>query len=152
MVARHFTALIPDSAARMLEEQRLGYVATVSEDNTPNLSPKGTILALDSHNIAFADIRSPQTIRNIRTNSAVEINVVDPISRRGYRFKGTAIVLTEGKKFADMLEMYRKRRIQSAIRSIVVVRVDFVAEITSPLYDLGFTESEVRERWKNRLS
>jgi len=143
--------LIPDSAAQMLEEQRLGYVATVSDDNTPNLSPKGTILALDTHNIIFANISSPQTIKNIRTNSAVEINVVDPASRKGYRFKGIASVLTSGKKFAEILEIYKKRNVQSVIKSIVIVRVDFVAEITSPLYDLGFTESEIKELWKKRL-
>lgn len=68
--------------------QRLGYVATVNPDGTPNLSPKGTTTVWDDGHLVFADIRSPQTVANLRTNAAVEINVVDPILRKGYCFKG----------------------------------------------------------------
>ena len=38
----------------------------------------------------FADLASPGTIEDLATNPHVEINVVDPILRKGYRFKGTA--------------------------------------------------------------
>jgi hypothetical protein len=44
----------------------------------------------------FADIASPGTIRNLKRNPAVEINVVDIFQRRGYRFKGRALILTPG--------------------------------------------------------
>jgi hypothetical protein len=35
----------------------------------------------------FAHISSPQTIANLRASPAIETNVVDPILRRGYRFR-----------------------------------------------------------------
>ena len=38
--------LTPDMK-RVIAEQRLAFVATVCPDGTPNLSPKGTIAALD---------------------------------------------------------------------------------------------------------
>jgi hypothetical protein len=44
---------------RLIEEQRLGFVATAAPDGTPNVSPKGTFVALDDRNIAFGKIRSP---------------------------------------------------------------------------------------------
>jgi len=56
---------------RMLDEQKLGFVATVCPDGTPNLSPKGTCVALDDGRLAFADIRSPRTIENLRLNPAL---------------------------------------------------------------------------------
>lgn len=142
---------IPDGAAALLDDLRLGYVATVSEDNTPNLSPKGTIFALDARHLVFADIRSPHTVRNIRRNPAVEINAVDPISRRGYRFKGTATLLEGGAELDALREMYRNRGLRSRIGLVVKVLVSSVAEITSPLYDLGMSESEIREIWRRRL-
>ena len=40
----------------------------------------------------FADIASPQTIRNLLVNPHVEINVVDPIVCKGWRFRGTGTV------------------------------------------------------------
>jgi hypothetical protein len=81
---------------RVVVEQRLAFVATVCPDGTPNLSPKGTISVWDDVHLVFADIRSPGTITNFRKNPAVEINVVDPFARKGYRFKGTGQVIVDG--------------------------------------------------------
>src|SRR5512147_3164519 len=62
---------------------------------TPNLSPKAS-LTVRNGVLYFADIASPRTILNLKRNSAVEINVVDIFQRRGYRFKGRALILTPG--------------------------------------------------------
>jgi hypothetical protein len=35
----------------------------------------------------FADIASPGTMRNLRSNPFIEINLVDPFLRHGFRFK-----------------------------------------------------------------
>jgi predicted pyridoxine 5'-phosphate oxidase superfamily flavin-nucleotide-binding protein len=70
----------------------LSFVATVNEDGTPNLSPKAS-LTVRSGVLYFADIASPATVRNLKRNPAVEINVVDIFERRGYRFKGQASIL-----------------------------------------------------------
>jgi len=72
-----------------LNTHKLGYVATVSSDGKPNLSPKGTIIPWSEHLLAFANIRSPDTMMNLKNNSFVEINVIDPLSRKGYLFTGT---------------------------------------------------------------
>ena len=77
---------------RVVEEQQLGFIATVCPDGTPNLSPKGTTAVWDDDHLIFADISSPTTIANLRHNAAIEINIVDMLSRKGYRFKGTATI------------------------------------------------------------
>ncbi|MBK9940713.1 MAG: pyridoxamine 5'-phosphate oxidase family protein [Kouleothrix sp.] len=38
---------------RLLDEQRLGFVATVCPDGTPNLSPKGTTIVWDDDHLVF---------------------------------------------------------------------------------------------------
>src|SRR5207249_6992589 len=81
---------------RVVPEQRLGFVATVCPDGTPNLSPKGTTAVWDDDHIVFADIRSPSKVSNLRRNPSTEINLVDPMVRKGYRFKGVASALKEG--------------------------------------------------------
>jgi uncharacterized protein len=100
---------ITEDMRRVVEEQRLGFAATVCPDGTPNLSPKGTTTVWDEDRLIFADIRSPRTVENLRRNPAIEVNVVDPISRKGYRFKGTAAVLTEGDRFDEAIRFYRER-------------------------------------------
>lgn len=119
--------ILTPAMQRMVREQRLGYVATVCPDGTPNLSPKGTTTVWDDHHLVFADIHSPGTVANLRHNPAVEINVVDPIVRKGYRFKGTAEVLTDGPLFEAIRDFYRDQGVrdpQRRIRAIVLVKVE----------------------------
>ena len=134
---------------RLVEEQRLGYVATVCPDGTPNLSPKGTLAVWDERHLVFADICSPGTVANLRANPAVEINVVDPFARRGYRFKGTAAVLTEGPGFDAAVDFFRARGTRSPIRSVVMVAVERALPMLSPAYAAGATEAAVRGRWES---
>lgn len=139
--------LTPDMQ-RVVEEQRLGFIATVCPDGTPNLSPKGTTAVWDGDHLVFADIRSPRTIANLRHNPAIEINVVDPFVRKGYRFKGRGTVLAGGPLFEELLAFFRRRGVTSPIRSIVLVAVERALPLISPAYDGGATEAEVRQRWE----
>ena len=131
-----------------MQEQRLGFAATVCLDGTPNLSPKGTTAVWDDHRLIFADIRSPHTLENLRRNPAIEVNVVDHVSCKGYRVKGTGAVLTEGDRFGEAVAFYRERGVANEIRSVVLVEVERALPLTSPAYVLGATEEEVRERWE----
>jgi predicted pyridoxine 5'-phosphate oxidase superfamily flavin-nucleotide-binding protein len=132
----------------VVRQQRLAFVATVCADGTPNLSPKGTIAVWDDDHLAFANIRSPQTVSNLGRNPAVEINVVDPMVRKGYRFKGTATVLEAGALYDEVTGFFRARGVSNPFREVVVVKVERALPVTSPAYDLGLSEAEVRARWE----
>jgi predicted pyridoxine 5'-phosphate oxidase superfamily flavin-nucleotide-binding protein len=137
---------------RLVREQRLGFVATVASDGGPNLSPKGTTTVWDDDHLVFADLRSPQTVANLRTDPRIEINVVDPIRRKGYRFKGTATILDRGPRFAEAIAFFEGgnepiANARQRIRSVVLVKVERALPLTSPAYDLGLTEEQVVERW-----
>jgi uncharacterized protein len=131
--------IISEEMTRVVREQRLGYAATVCPDGTPNLSPKGTTAFWDADRLIFADIRSPRTVENLRHNPAIEVNVVDPISRKGYRFKGTGTVLTEGDLFDEALEFYRERGVQGEIREVGAGLLP-AANAVRALDELGLSE------------
>jgi uncharacterized protein len=138
---------------RVVIEQSLGFVATVTPDGRPNLSPKGTTTVLDASHLMFADVASPQTVANLTVNPNVEINVVDPIVRKGYRFKGTAVVHTSGEGFDEALAVFRQRGFttkRERIRSMVVIEVTDAAPLVSPAYDDGTAEDVIVERWLQR--
>ena len=135
---------------RVVLEQRLGFVATVTADGRPNLSPKGTTTVFDESHLMFADIASPGTVDNLASNPNVEINVVDPIVRKGYRFKGVGAVHKSGEMFERALVVLRERGSTTArerIRSIVIVEVTDAAPIVSPAYDDGTSEATITARW-----
>ena len=144
--------MITEKIGKFVSQQKLGFVATVSPNGTPNLSPKGTISVLDENTLAFANISSPQTIENLEKNPSIEINIVDPFSRRGYRFKGMAKIISDGEEYNKILLSYKQNGVKTTIKSIVIVNVKQILEVTSPLYDVGYTEEELRIKWKKYYS
>jgi len=137
---------------RVVTEQRLGFVATVCPDGTPSLSPKGTTAVWDDEHLVFANIRSPGTLANLRRNPSVEVNVVDPFLRKGYRFKGLASILESGPVHEQALAFYARRGSPvAAIREVVLIRVQSAQAIDSPAYDRGMTEADVLARWESHF-
>ena len=132
---------------RVVDEQRLSFVATVNPDGTPNLSPKGSMRVWDDHHLVFGDIRSPDTVRNLELNPATEINVVDPISRKGYRFRGAAEILRAGALYDRVLAFLEESGVSGAVGAIVLVRIEKASPVISPAYDSGASEEEIRATW-----
>jgi predicted pyridoxine 5'-phosphate oxidase superfamily flavin-nucleotide-binding protein len=129
-------AILTDDMKRVVREQRLGFYATVCEDGSPNLSPKGSTFVLDDHHLFFAEVRSPQTVANIRRGSLVEVNVFDPAGRRGYRFKGPAAIHeARTSRFAEGVERLRDTGspLADRVRAIVVVEVREARALASPV-------------------
>lgn len=144
-------AILTEPMKRLVRRQRLAFVATVCRDGTPNVSPKGTVSVWDDEHLVFADIRSPGTVANLAHNAAVEINVVDWLSRKGFRFKGRAAVHASGSEFERGLAFYAAQGMSDApdrIRAIVLVTVERAAPLTSPGYLRGTSETEMRAQWR----
>ena len=115
-------SVLTEDMKRLVREQRLGYVATVSPDGSPNVSPKGSMTVLDEDTLVFADIESPHTIRNLASEPRTEINVVDPLTRKGYRFRGRGTVLHAGVASWNALAMYREEGADvRRIRAVVII-------------------------------
>lgn len=139
---------------RQMVDEGLGFVATVNADGTPNLSPKGTLAAWDDQHLVFADIASPNTSANLERNPAVEVNVVDTLIRRGYRFAGTAVVHRGGTVFEEGVQFYEDRgtvQARDRIRAVVVIAITKARQLRSPAYTLGTTEEELRTTYRSLL-
>jgi hypothetical protein len=134
---------------RIVAEQKLGFVATVNADGTPNLSPKGTMQVLDDEHLVFAEIRSPGTMANIARSPAMEINFVNPFSRKGYCFKGTARAVAKGTpEFTTLVARYPASLLVERYRGFVVMRVTAAAPLISPAYDAGANEPDLRQHYR----
>jgi predicted pyridoxine 5'-phosphate oxidase superfamily flavin-nucleotide-binding protein len=146
-------AIFTDDMKRMVAHLRLCYVATVTPDGKPNLSPKGSLKVWDDEHLVFADIASPVTIRNLEANPAIEVNLVDPILRRGYRFKGRAVVLRNGPEFTFVAdELWTKEGRQYPVNGVVKIKVEEAFPVLSPAYTFNdnVLEEKVKEIWLER--
>ena len=143
--------LTPDMK-RVVREQPLGYVATATADGMPNVSPKGTFFVVDDATIAFAEIRSPATVRNLKANPRIEVNFIDPFVRKGYRFAGTAKIIERGEGSFDELLKLSGSSLAPRVRAIVLISVAKALPLVSPAYDDGTaTEDNIRRSWTTRL-
>jgi predicted pyridoxine 5'-phosphate oxidase superfamily flavin-nucleotide-binding protein len=148
--------ILTDDMKRLVDEQKLAFHATVRPDGSPNLSPKGSTRVWDDDHLFFADICSPQTVANIRAGSLIEVNVVDPFVRKGYRFKGRAVIHEPGAPvFAEGVERMRAdgSKLTGRVKAIVMIEVRDAAALVSPAYDDGATtEAEMLETQRARFA
>lgn len=124
-----------------------GSVATVNKDGTPSVSPKATFVVLDDTTIAYGNIRSPRTSANLRTNPGIEVCFTDIVHRKALRVTGTGETISLVDATPEMHEAFSAgwKDYKERMSSFVVIRISAVEDITSPAYDIGLTETELKE-------
>jgi len=143
--------MITDDMRAIVQVAHLCFAATVTPDGKPNLSPKGTIRVWDDRHLFFLDIASPGTRANLEHNPWMEINVVDQLSRRGYRFFGRASVLREGPVHAEAIRrVFAQEGHTYPVNGVVLIEVQRAEPLVSPGYAHIATEVEMREAWRTR--
>ena len=81
----------------------LCWLATVSAENVPNVSPKEIFNYYKADRIIVANIASPQTVRNIKKNENVCVSFMDILVQKGFQVKGKAkIIKKTDSEFQEM--------------------------------------------------
>lgn len=143
--------ITPDMTA-VIEATHLCFAATVTADGRPNLSPKGTISVWDETRLFFLDIASPGTRTNLDHCPWIEINVVEQLSRRGYRFFGPAELHFESSPIYTeaVRRVYRDTPPLLPVSAVVLITIERVAPLLSPAYWRVDDETALRQIWRSR--
>lgn len=145
-----------NAAARTLIQRfPLGFVATVTAEGAPSLSPKGTFLVLDDSTIGFAHIRSPGTVENLSHRAEAEVNFIDQWTRKGVRIFGKTETHERGSpRFMALFPKWEEAHPTLAHRvdAIVTISCDRVKPLTTPPYDDGATEEEMIALYKVKFA
>jgi predicted pyridoxine 5'-phosphate oxidase superfamily flavin-nucleotide-binding protein len=143
--------ILDEDMRAIIAAQRLCFAATVTPDGRPNLSPKGTIGVWDDEHLFFCDIASPGTRQNLEANPWIELNVVDAISRRGYRFFGSATIHTEDEIYKKATaSLFPEEGSNYRVHSVILVSVERALPLISPGYEHVRDEWEMRTLWRER--
>ncbi len=147
--------MITPEARRIIRDFPLGIVATITPEGRPAASPKGTFLVLDGTTIAYGDIRSPGTRRNLLKTPMAEVVFVDTFRRKGVRLSGnTEIVEGESVRFNTLKTQWIDTwgDLANRIKSIVLIHVDHAAPLSTPPYDDGATEAEMIDLYRAKYA
>lgn len=136
----------------VIQSAHLCFAATVTPDGRPNVSPKGTIRVWDDTHLFFLDIASPGTRANLAHAPWLELNVVEQLSRRGYRFAGRAtLYFPASSVYAEgVRRVYDNTLPADPPTAVVLLTVERAAPLLSPAYWGGNDETAIRVLWRDR--
>lgn len=129
--------ILNDDILASIDSSVLCWLASVSSDGQPNVSPKEIFVAWNDK-LLIAQIASPQTVRNIRENHRVCVSFIDVFVQKGYQLKGSAEI------FSRTMDGFQQRHDalyslsgpDFPFASLIEVTVDSVKAIEAPRYKL----------------
>ena len=141
--------MLTQEMEKLIKENTIGLFATVTPDGYPAVSPKATTIVLDSTHLAFIDLRSPKTKRNIKANPFVELNYIDVFRRQACRIKGKATYIEiDDKTFDGMSKNFTAwTSLFEKAKGVFVVEILNAQKILSPAYDDGADEELLKAEW-----
>lgn len=121
---------------KSMEESILCWLATVSNDGMPNVSPKEMFVPYGEDCVLVANIASPQSVRNIESNSAVCMSFIEVFKQKGFKLRGSASLVEQtDSDFKPLLkELHRLGGESFPVRSIIKIAVEAVEPIIAPSY------------------
>jgi len=119
-----------------IDKSILCWLATVSSDNIPNVSPKEIFNYFGTDKIIIANIASPQTVKNIRHNENVCLSFIDILVQKGLQVKGKAKIVGKGDTdYAEMEKILIKMTSGNfPFSTITVITIAQVKPIVAPSY------------------
>lgn len=125
-----------------INESVLCWLATANEKGEPNVSPKEMFISNGTNHILIANIASPESVRNIYSNSSVCLSFIDVFKQKGYKVKGSAKVIEKHNDEFQSKELVLRTLggEKFKIKSIIEILVSNVSPIIAPSY-LMFPET-----------
>ena len=145
------SAILTDDMRAVVQAAHLCFAATINLDGRPNLSPKGTIRVWDDRHLFFLDIASPGTRANLQHSPWIELNVIDQLSRRGYRFLGQAALHVADAVYAEATQRVSTEEGHTyQVAAVILISVERALPLLSPGYWHIADEATMRETWRER--
>jgi len=143
--------ILSEDIKKSINTSVLCWVATVSKENMPNVSPK-EIFTYHKNSIIIANIASPQTIKNIKHNQNVCVSFIDVLVQKGYQLKGKATIVSKSDNIFNELaiDLLKMTGDKFPFNEIININIESAKPIIAPKYILypETTEAEQIESAK----
>ena len=137
--------MLDQTVKKYIDACVLCWLATVDDQNQPNVSPKEIFTHRSDDTLLIAHIASPNSVQNIRKQPAVCVCFVDVFVQKGFKLNGSAAIIEPGdphfeKDLEPLLALFPYRAL---IKAVIKITVKQVTPILAPGYYLfeGATET-----------
>ncbi len=119
-----------------VDESVLCWLATANAEGEPNVSPKEMFVSYGDEMLLIANIASPKSVANIKTNPSVCVSFIDVFKQKGFKLIGRAKIIERTEKdFKSMLEALHKLGGEAfPVNSIIAVAIERSEPIIAPSY------------------
>ena len=130
--------MISNEVKKCIEKSVLCWLATSNGRNEPNVSPKEIFTFKDDKTLLIANVASPNSVNNIKDNPNVCVSFVDVFVQKGFKLKGTAILIDKGdsdymEKVKPLTDLFTN---EFPIRTVIEIDIKKVDIIQAPSYFL----------------
>lgn len=128
--------MINEEVRESIKRSVLCWLATVSSDNEPNVSPKELFMEYGNDSIIIANIASPQSEKNIIENDKVCVSFIDIFVQKGFQIKGSASIYRSSHEAYNDMKIGLESMTQGKfpIQSIIHIKVERIKPILAPSY------------------
>lgn len=119
-----------------IEESVLCWLATTNDSGQPNVSPKEMFTTHGEHHILVANIASPNSVGNIKTNPKVCVSFIDIFKQKGYKIHGEAnLVEASDPAFESKVTLLKNSEgDEFPVKGIIEIKVKSISQIIAPSY------------------
>jgi uncharacterized protein len=130
--------MIGTEVKQYIDKSVLCWLATVSSQNEPNVSPKEIFTYQGDNIFLIANVASPNSIENIKENANVCVSFVDVFVQKGFKLKGTAVLIdNQDQRFKEKVKPLTDLFTDEfPIKSVIEITVTKVDTIKAPSYFL----------------
>lgn len=128
--------MLTEEIRNSIKESVLCWLATADENGCPNVSPKEMFMAFEEDKVLIANIASPESVKNIKSNPNVCVSFVHIFKQKGFKLAGEAqIIEGENPSYSKLKEeLYSLGGRDFEIKSVVQVTISKVSSIVAPSY------------------
>ncbi|MGQ7830774.1 pyridoxamine 5'-phosphate oxidase family protein [Altererythrobacter sp. Z27] len=133
-----------DSALR---SSVLCWLATVNTEGQPNVSPKELFCRAGDMSLLIANVASPMSVANIRSNPLVCVSMIDVFAQLGAKFVGRARIVRSSDPEFGLLSppLLRMAGPNFPVHALIKIDVESAAPIRAPSYSI-FPERSIEEQ------
>lgn len=128
--------MLTQEIKQSINESVLCWLATSSKTGEPNCSPKEAFTYRGSKELVIADIASPESVNNIRSNPSVCVSFVHVFKQTGFKLKGKATYISRDEEEYPTLFNLLEPIVGTVfpVKGIILVDLESCKPIIAPAY------------------